>query len=156
MHTFRTGNGIGKGGTLIQRQTIKAAVTGAAAVALALTLSSPAQADTTKFCNANWGRPGAGCFYSTGDKFKVQDYVSDGWRVVLKWKLVNGPQEGRTGECQDTNGSGNGWSTCNYDFPEGSNYALTFITVARNGNDEGSDIPGGDGGQITAYISGLG
>lgn len=136
--------------------TAKALATGIAAVALTFAMTTPAHAATTKFCNVNWGQPGAGCFYSTGDKFKVQDYVSDGRRVVLKWKLINGPREGRHGECHDKNGSGNGWTWCNYNFPEGSNCALTFVTVARNGTDSGSDIPGGNGGQITAYVSGLG
>ncbi|MFE0873538.1 hypothetical protein ACFW4X_01410 [Streptomyces smyrnaeus] len=128
----------------------------AASAAVALTLaSSPAHAATTRFCNINWGQPGAGCFYSTGDKFKVQDYVKDGRRVVLKWKLINGPRKGRHGECQDKNGAGNGWTWCNYNFPEGSNYAVYFGTVARNGA-HGDEIAGGDGGFVTGYVSGLG
>lgn len=98
------------------------------------------------------GTAGYGCFHSDGDKFSVLDYVKDGKRVVLSWTLLNGPQKGRSGECVDADGAGNGYTWCDYDFPEGSNYALTFATSARegaHGTDERPSLP-----LIIGYVSG--
>ncbi|MFI8349051.1 hypothetical protein [Streptomyces sp. NPDC085596] len=131
---------------------IKAAITTAFAAALAFSIVTPAQATTTKWCTLMQGTAGYGCFYSDGDKFAVQDYIADGKRVILWWTLINGPQEGRSGSCTDADGAANGFTWCDYDFPEGSNYAVTFATTARdgaNGKDEHPNNP-----LIIGYVSG--
>ncbi|MEU6370486.1 hypothetical protein ABZ876_33385 [Streptomyces sp. NPDC046931] len=98
------------------------------------------------------GTTGYGGCYSDGDKFAVEDYIADGKRVVLTWTLINAPQKGRTGECTDADGAGSGFTWCDYGFPEGSNYAVTFATSARegaHGKDERPSVP-----LTIGYVSG--
>ncbi|MEE1938821.1 hypothetical protein V1L54_05235 [Streptomyces sp. TRM 70361] len=131
-----------------------------AGVALACTISmmggparaqTPAPADTTQFCSLPKGAAGMACFYSDGDRFSVADLLADGLRVGVIWELHGGPQDGRTGECQDADGADNGNTWCDYDFPEGSAHAVEFVTVARDG---ANGEPQAHGDPIVAYVSG--
>jgi hypothetical protein len=108
------------------RRIVTAATTVAASVAALLAFGTPAHATTTTFCNAPYSYA-PGCFYSTGDKFTVQDLRADGMRAVLVWLT----DYGRSGECHDANGANNPPTTCDEDLAEG--HTVTFWTVLRNG-----------------------
>ncbi|ONK09572.1 hypothetical protein [Streptomyces sp. MP131-18] len=126
---------------------LRNAIVGGAALIIAMTLSSPAQANSVDYDNA---RPadspatqayppnceeavdyaiisrGEACFHRNGDKFEVWDNESDGLRVVVEWYT----DYGREGECHHTGGAGAElW--CNYDMREGGE--LKFRVVTRNG-----------------------
>ncbi|MET9671309.1 hypothetical protein ABZY19_39355 [Streptomyces sp. NPDC006475] len=122
-----------------------ASVTALAAIAAVLATGAPAQAATTKFCNISFEFAGNGCFYSTGDKFTVQDMRADGLRTVLEWRTT----DGRSGECHDSNGANNPPTTCDYDLKE--NEVVVFYLENRNG---ATGAPSNMGQAITAWTSG--
>jgi hypothetical protein len=117
-------------------------------VAVAGTLfgvGAPAHAATTTFCVQPFNTSGDACFYSTGDKFAVQDMRPDGMRAVVIWHT----DYGRSGECHDANGAQNGWTWCDYDFAEG--HTLQFVVVARDGANGANRYPSP---VVYAWISG--
>lgn len=72
---------------------------------------------------------GKGCFSSYGDKFTMDDYKSDGLRVVAEWYT----DYGRSGECHWSAGADGGQGVCNYDMREDGR--INFRVAVRNGAD---------------------
>jgi hypothetical protein len=110
-------------------------VTFVAAAAALVGTGSAAYAATTVFCSQPANPSGDACFYSTGDKFAIQDIRPDGMRAVVIWNT----DYGRSGECTDANGAQNGWVWCDYDLAEG--HSLRFVVVARDGANGANQWP---------------
>lgn len=128
-----------------RRMLATVTLTFVAAAGTLLGAGSPAHAATTVFCSQPANPSGDACFYSTGDKFAVQDIRKDGLRAVVIWNT----DYGRSGECHDANGAQNGWTWCDYDFAEG--HTLRFVVVARDGANGANQWPSN---VVTAWISG--
>ncbi|MFD8419824.1 hypothetical protein [Streptomyces sp. NPDC059466] len=69
---------------------------------------------------------GLGGFQSDGDYVGVNDLDADGKSTVTRWET----DYGRSGECKDTNGADNGWTSCNYDMDE--NHSMRYNVCLRN------------------------
>lgn len=135
-------NRIGVDSKLTNRsRNIKRALTGAGAVAAAVTLSAaPAFAGTNlhlKSYSTDCGALGCitvehadGFFYHDGDHWKVCDNHPDGHRAVLEvqWSDSGGSHVLRI---QDTNDSGNSCATGNKNLLEGEK--VTVITWHQDG-----------------------
>ncbi|WP_158708835.1 hypothetical protein [Streptomyces sp. NRRL S-920] len=75
------------------------------------------------------GAPAVACFLPKGDKVYINDKEKDGLRAVAQvWsdEVSGGPWE-----CHDKNGSNNGWTVCNFNFPEGK--WISISAVLRKG-----------------------
>lgn len=112
-----------------------------ASLTLGVALASPAQAasyerDTAvlntgedpAFQSSGWWWQGAGefghnggwgAFQSSGDKFWVDDTLSDGHSVAVAWINYRNGAEYRSGICVNSHGAGK-WAYCNKNFYEDS------------------------------------
>jgi hypothetical protein len=130
----------------VKRRIVTGIATSTVAAALVVVGgATAAQAAVTEFCSGPFSGAGFGCFYSTGDKFKVADNYADGHRAVLEWET----DYGSSGECHDANGAGNGYVWCDYDLRE--NQLVWFKIVAREGAN-GKDLSSTN--WVLAYTSG--
>jgi hypothetical protein len=77
-----------------------------------------------ELCTQN--HEGCGAFAAAGDYVGAFDFLSDGRSTVTRWET----DYGRSGVCIDSNGTGNGWTDCNYDFSETA--SLRFKVCLRN------------------------
>jgi hypothetical protein len=77
-------------------------------------------------------------FSAYGDVFHVEDKAKDGRGAYVHW---SNPASGRSGNCDDINGSGNGPTTCNYNFPENTQINWHLCVKDNGGSQTKKCVP---------------